>query len=80
MSTSTRSGRRARRARRRWLAIPAAVVVAALVAVGILLSQRDSGSSSSPSSPSTSAPAQPGVTLPPDLDRALDQLREAVQR
>jgi serine/threonine protein kinase len=80
MSTSTRSGRRARRARRWWLALPAAVVVAALVAVGIFLSQRDSGSSSSPSTPATSAPAQPGASLPPDLDRALEQLREAVQR
>jgi serine/threonine protein kinase len=79
LSTAARPGRRARRARRWWLAVPAAAVVAALVAVGAFLSQRDSGSSSSPSSPATSTPGQPGVTLPPDLDRALERLREAVQ-
>jgi serine/threonine protein kinase len=81
LSTSMRPGRRARRLQRWWLAVPAAAV-AVLVVVGVFLSQRDSGSSSSPSSPSspaTTTPTQPGVTLPPDLDRALDQLREAVQ-
>jgi eukaryotic-like serine/threonine-protein kinase len=80
LSTSARPGRRERRARRWWLALPAAAAVAALVAVGIFVVQRESSSSSSPSSPATSTPGQSGPTLPPDLDRALEQLREAVQR
>jgi eukaryotic-like serine/threonine-protein kinase len=78
LPTERRPVRRRAPAPRWWLAVPA-VILAALVGVGIYLVQRDTDSSSSPS-PATSAPAQPGVTLPPDLDRALEQLREAVQR
>jgi hypothetical protein len=44
--------------------------------VGVVLSLRDSGTSSSPSSPT---PTTGGAALPRDLDRALDDLREAVQ-
>jgi serine/threonine protein kinase len=79
LPTERRPVRRAATTRRWWLAVPA-VVLAALVGVGIFLSQRDTGPSSPPSSPATSAPAPPGVTLPRDLDRALEELREAVQR
>jgi non-specific serine/threonine protein kinase/serine/threonine-protein kinase len=79
LPTARRPTRRATTARRWWLAIPAAVV-AFLVAGGIFWSQRESGTSSSPSSPGTSTPAPAGASLPRDLDRALDQLREAVQR
>lgn len=77
LPTERRPVRRRPPAPRWWLAVPA-VILAALVGLGIFLVQRDTESSSPP--PATSAPAQPGVTLPRDLDRALEQLREAVQR
>jgi eukaryotic-like serine/threonine-protein kinase len=64
-----------------WLA-GAGVLLAGLVVGGVVFSQRDSGPSSPTSPPSTVAtPAgQSGATLPPDLQRALTRLREAVQR
>jgi serine/threonine protein kinase len=82
LPTTLRPGRRRGMARRVWLA-GAGAVLAALVVVGVVLSQRDSG----PSSPTSPAPTtvvtpagQSGATLPPELQRALDRLREAVQR
>jgi serine/threonine protein kinase len=68
-------------ARRLWLAGAGAVLVV-LVIAGVVVSQRDSGPSSPTPAPSTAAtPAgQSGATLPPDLQRALERLREAVQR
>jgi serine/threonine protein kinase len=78
LPTAPRPRRRAWTSRRWWLAV-VAVAVAAIVVVGILWWQRDSGTSS-PSSPATSTPAQPGGSLPRGLDRALDELRGAVQR
>jgi non-specific serine/threonine protein kinase/serine/threonine-protein kinase len=74
-----RPGPRARTARR--LALVAAIVAfLVLGAFGVVVWQRDSDTSSPPSSPATTTVAPPGVTLPPGLDRALDDLREAVQR
>jgi eukaryotic-like serine/threonine-protein kinase len=75
LPTAPRPGRRAPTARL-WLAA-VAVVLLAVVVVGVVLSLRDSGTSSSPSSPT---PTTGGAALPQDLDRALDQLGEAVQR
>jgi hypothetical protein len=74
--------RRQRRARlARPLGVLAAIAVLFVLAiVGVLLWQRDSGDSSSPGTPATTAAQPPGATLPPALDRALDDLREAVQR
>jgi serine/threonine protein kinase len=80
LPTGFHTSRRARVGRRAWLA--AAGVALAIVVVGIVLSQRDSGTSppSSPA-PSTAATAgQPGITVPPPLDQALDHLSAAVQR
>jgi eukaryotic-like serine/threonine-protein kinase len=76
LPTTVSPGRRAPTAGRLWLAA-VAVVLLAVVVVGVVLSLRDSGTSSSPSSPT---PTTGGAALPRDLDRALDDLREAVQR
>jgi serine/threonine-protein kinase len=78
-ATPRHPGRRRGMSRRVWLA-GAGALLAVLVVVGVVLSQRDSG----PSSPTPSTVATPagqsGATLPPDLQRAIDRLREAVQR
>jgi serine/threonine protein kinase len=68
-------------ARRVWLGLATAALVIVVV-IGVVLSRRDSGTSSPSSPPSSTAATAtpPGVTLPRDLDRALDQLRAAVQR
>jgi Protein kinase domain len=82
LPTTVRPPRRRGMARRVWLAGAGALLVALAVG-GVVLSQRDSGPSS-PTSPAPSTVATPagqsGATLPPDLQRALDRLREAVQR
>jgi eukaryotic-like serine/threonine-protein kinase len=78
LPTTVRPGRRAPAARGLWIAA-VAVALLAFVILGVVLSQRDSGTSSS-SRPSSPAPNTGGAALPRDLDRALDQLREAVQR
>jgi serine/threonine protein kinase len=82
LPTTVRPPRRRGIARRVWLAGAGALLVALAVG-GVVLSQRDSGPSS-PTSPVPSTAATPagesGATLPPDLQRALDRLREAVQR
>jgi serine/threonine protein kinase len=75
LPTTLPPGRRAPTAGRLWLGA-VAVVLLAVVVVGVVLSLRDSGTSSSPSSPT---PTTGGAALPRDLDRALDDLREAVQ-
>jgi serine/threonine-protein kinase len=78
-TTPRHPGRRRGMSRRVWLA-GAGALLAVLVVVGVVLSQRDSG----PSSPTPSTVATPagqsGATLPPDLQQAIDRLREAVQR
>ena len=61
-----------------WLAA-AMVVLVALVIVGVVLSQRDTGTSSPPNTTPTTT-AAPGAAIPPALDRALDNLSNAVQR
>jgi serine/threonine protein kinase len=80
LPTGLYTSRRAGPGRRAWLAV--AGVVLAIVVVGIVLWQRDSGTSppSSPAPSTATAAGQPGVTLPPGLDRALDHLSAAVQR
>jgi serine/threonine-protein kinase len=78
LPTAPRRARRARPGRRLWLAGTAAVAVVAFAVVGIVLWQQDSGPSSSRNTPATTAAATPGATVPPALDRALDELREAV--
>jgi serine/threonine protein kinase len=80
LPTTLRPGRRWP-ARRVWLGVAAAALVVVIVVV-VALSRRDSGTSSPSSSPSSTAAtaSPPGATLPRDLDRALDQLRAAVQR
>ena len=79
MPAAPRPGPLTGTARRWWWLAAATAAVLVLVVVGIVWSQRDSGTSS-PSSPATSTPAPPGVSLPQDLARALDRLREAVRR
>jgi serine/threonine protein kinase len=74
--------RRRGMARRAWLAGAGALLVAFAV-VAVVFWQRDSGPSSqtSPAPSTVATPAgQSGATLPSDLQRALDRLREAVQR
>jgi serine/threonine protein kinase len=77
LPTTARPERRAPGPRLLWLAA-VAVALLTFVVVGVLLSQRDSGTSSSP--PSSPATTTGGAGVPRDLDRALDDLREAVQR
>jgi eukaryotic-like serine/threonine-protein kinase len=79
LPTAARPRRRAPVARRLWLAGVGAVLLV-LIVVGIVLSQRESGTSSSPPASSSPAPTTAGATQSRDLDRALDELREAVQR
>jgi serine/threonine protein kinase len=75
--TSARPARRNRTARRLWLVVAAAMLLA-LVIAGVVLWQRDSDTASPPSPAPTTA-ATPGATVPAALDRALEDLREAVQ-
>jgi non-specific serine/threonine protein kinase/serine/threonine-protein kinase len=79
LPTTPRPARRRGRARRVWLA-GAGALLATLVVVGVVVWQRDSD----PTSPTPSTVATPagqgGAPLPPDLERALDRLQEAVQR
>jgi eukaryotic-like serine/threonine-protein kinase len=79
LPTTARPTRRTPWVRLLWLAA-VAVALLTFVVVGVVLSQRDSGTSSSPSSPSSPATTAAGAAVPRDLDRALDELREAVQR
>jgi eukaryotic-like serine/threonine-protein kinase len=75
--TSARPVRRSRTARRLWLVVAAAMLLA-LVIAGVVLWQRDSDTASPPSPAPTTA-ATPGATVPAGLDRALEDLQEAVQ-
>jgi hypothetical protein len=59
-----------------WLVVAVAVLFA-LGFAGVWLWQRDSDTASPPPAPTTVA--TPGANVPPALDRALDDLREAVQ-
>jgi serine/threonine protein kinase len=87
LPTKLRPERRARMSPRRWLVV-AAAAFALLLVMGVVLSRRDSGPTSTPAptSPSTAGTTavggsgQPGATVPKDLDRALEELRKAVQR
>jgi serine/threonine protein kinase len=78
---ATRPGRayRAHRARRLWLVAAVAVALVAFGVVGIVLWQRDSDTASPQTPTPATEAATPGATVPPELDRALDELREAVQ-
>lgn len=78
LPTRPRARRGARRTLGLWLAA-AMVVLAALVIVGVVLSQRNTSTSSPPNTTPTTT-AAPGTAIPPALDRALDDLREAIQR
>jgi serine/threonine protein kinase len=75
--TTARPVRRTRTARRLWLAAAVAMLLA-LVIAGVVLWQRDSDTASPPSPAPTTA-VTPGAIVPPALDRALEDLREAVQ-
>jgi Protein kinase domain len=76
LPTAVRPTRRARTARWLWLVVAVAVLFA-LGFAGVWLWQRDSDTASPPPAPTTVA--TPGANVPPALDRALDDLREAVQ-
>jgi eukaryotic-like serine/threonine-protein kinase len=79
MPTAPPRARRALPRRRMWLAAVAAAALLVFVVVGVVLWQRDSGTPGSRNTPAPTAAATPGATVPPPLDRALDELREAVQ-
>jgi serine/threonine protein kinase len=76
--TPARPARRSRTARRLLLGVAAAMLLALAIG-GVVLWQRDSDTASPPSPAPTTAAATPGATVPPALDRALEDLREAVQ-
>ena len=77
LPTSARPARRAPAARWLWLGVAVAMLLA-LVVAGVVLWQRDSDTASPPNPAPTTA-ATPGATVPPALDRALEDLRETVQ-
>jgi eukaryotic-like serine/threonine-protein kinase len=76
--TSARPVRRKRTAQRLWFAVAAATLLALIIA-GVVLWQRNSDTASPPNSGPTTTAATPGATVPPALDRVLEDLREAVQ-
>jgi serine/threonine protein kinase len=78
LPTRPRTRRRAPRMLALWLAA-AVVVLAALVIGGVVLSQRNTGTTSPPNTTPTTT-AAPGAAIPPALDRALDDLSQAIQR
>jgi serine/threonine-protein kinase len=75
---SARPVHRARTARRLWLGVAVAMLLA-LVVAGVVLWQRDSDTASPPDTTPTTTVATPGATVPPALDRALEDLRKTVQ-